>query len=101
MGIQRDPLTSDTSFKWVDGSSVPAATTSAENFSNWYTDGSPRDASSGKHCVLFLHNRDGQTPRAPYGWTDPESGWEGDYIRGAWQSHDCNTRDRVVCDLSS
>ena len=38
----RDPITSDTSFKWLDGSVVPLEITEEDyqvDFENWYSSG--------------------------------------------------------------
>ena len=97
----RDPITSDTSFKWLDGTDLPHDTT-ATSFSNWYSSyTNPSLASSGDHCVFVQHNRDGRT--CPVGgWLDPNYMTTNTCVAGAWTSRDCDqSMDRVICDLSS
>ena len=96
----RDPITSDTSFKWLDGSDLPHDTTE-ESFSNWYSSyTNPSPASSGDHCIAVMHNRDGRTCPAG-GWYNPNYDQTQTCVTGAWASSSCDdSMDRVICDLS-
>ena len=109
IGIMRDPITSDTSFKWLDGSVVPLEITEEDyevDFENWYSSGGePQAASSGQHCVTIVHNRDGRggnngnCPAAR--WYNPNYNRLVDCIDGAWDLARCTAKtDRFGCDLS-
>ena len=97
----RDPITSDTSFKWLDGSELPYDTTE-NSFSNWYSAGTnPASASSGQHCVYVQPSEYGRTCPAG-GWVDPNSGSTTPCVAGGWTSRNCDdSMDRIVCDLSN